>query len=92
MGLGSAWEFTEVSSSRRSSDTTLVSFNGWQYLRLSAGWDLRDMHYYRSAFGAFGTVALSQYDSRKDAAGTHQLSSAPIHAWIQLGVRLVLGP
>jgi hypothetical protein len=92
VGLGSAWEFTEVSSSSRSSDMRLVSFNGWQYLRLSAGWDLRDMHYYRSAFGVFGTVALSQYDSAHDASGTHHLSSAPTHAWIQLGLRLVLGP
>jgi hypothetical protein len=92
IGVGSAWEFTEVSSSSRSSDAKLVSFNGWQYLRLSAGWDLRDMHYYRAAFGVFGTVALCQYDSAKDVAGTHQLSSATTHAWIQLGLRLVLGP
>jgi hypothetical protein len=92
IGVGSAWEFSEVSSSSRSSDARLVSFNGWQYLRLSAGWDLRDMHYYRAAFGIFGTVAFCQYDSATDAAGTHHLPSAPNHAWIQLGLRLVLGP
>jgi hypothetical protein len=92
VAVGSAWELTEVSSSSSSSSATLVTLTGWQYLRLSAGWDLRDMHYYRSAFGFFGMVALSRYDSAQDVTGTHQIPSVATHAWIQLGVRFVLGP
>jgi hypothetical protein len=92
IALGSAWEFTEVSSSRSSNDATLVKSSGWQYLRLSAGWDLRGMHLYRSAFGIYGLAALGRYDTTEDVAGTHQLSPASTHAWIQLGVRFVLGP
>jgi hypothetical protein len=92
IAVGSAWEFSEVSSSSSSIEATPVKFSGWQALRLAAGWDLRNMHLYRSAFGVFGLVALGRYGSMEDAAGTHHLSSAPIHAWIQLGVRLVLGP
>jgi hypothetical protein len=90
IAVGSAWEFTEFSSN--TSSATQVSFTGWQYLRLSGGWDLRNMHYYRTAFGVFGLVALGQYTSAKDVAGTHQISSVTSHAWVQLGVRLVLGP
>jgi len=92
IAVGSAWEFTEVSSSSSSSDARLVTYSGWQVLRLSAGWDLRGMHLYRSAFGVYGLVALARYDSAEDTAGTHQLSPASTHAWIQVGLRFVLGP
>jgi hypothetical protein len=92
IAVGSAWEFSEVSSSSSSNDARLVKYSGWQYLRLAAGWDLRRMNLYRSTFGLFGLVALGRYDSMEDAAGNHHISSAPVHAWIQLGVRLVLGP
>lgn len=92
VAVGSAWEFTEVSSSSRSNDARLVKYSGWQYLRLSAGWDPRGMHFYRSSFGVYGVVALARYDTVEDSAGTHHLSPASTHAWFQLGARFMYGP
>jgi hypothetical protein len=92
VAVGGAWAFTELTSSSRSNDARLVKYSGWQYLRLAAGWDVRSMHLYRSAFGLYGLLALGRYDTAEDAAGTHHLSPASTHAWMQLGIRFVLGP
>jgi hypothetical protein len=92
VAVGSAWEFSEVSSSSRSNDARLVKYSGWQYLRLSGGWEPRGMHLYRSAFGVFGVVTLARYDTAEDAAGTHHLSPTSTHASFQLGARFIYGP
>jgi hypothetical protein len=90
VAVGTGWESTEVSDSEFSDNPRQVTLSGWEYLRFTAGIDFRGNG--TVGWGAYGLVALGRYSTVEDASGTRHLSSAPTHAWIQVGVRTVFGP
>jgi hypothetical protein len=73
--------------------TSTLTFAGWEWLKLAAGWDLRLSHWF--GLGAFVGYSLGTYGS-VSGDGPYlvatDLGAGKTHGWWMLGVRTVLFP
>jgi hypothetical protein len=90
VALGSGWESTEVASNNAAVDTKVVTFTGWEWLRLSAGYDFRFNGVL--GLGFFAQASVGRFGTVEDASGKQHLSSAPVHGWFLLATRFMYGP
>ena len=92
VGLGGGFEWLSLSQSTNSASAT-VSANGFEFLMLQAGADVRLTPQF--ALGGFVMLSFTQYGNESIHQGANSLSvdvtDTSIHEWLLFGVRGTVG-
>lgn len=96
---GTGWESTDLTLTPpgydlASEETQTLTFDGWEILKLGAGWDLRLSRW--AGFGAFAYGSVATY-SKVSSDGPEYLAPGELggqraHFWLLGGARFVLFP
>jgi hypothetical protein len=94
LSLGTGWEFGGVTVEHSAADDTstfsdVVSYSGWEYVRLGAGIDFRVSRLL--GFGLYGSFAVGEYSQYEDPTTSHSVARSA-HTTSQVGLRLILFP
>ena len=93
IALGTGYETTGVMA-KGSAGREYISFDGWEVLKLAGGYDFRFTRIF--GIGLFAGVSLATYGnisvSGPEYLSPPVLGDQRLHAWFQLGGRLILFP
>lgn len=89
IAAGTGFAFGNVSYDDSFGSQELITYSGWEVLRLMAGIDLRANPVF--GVGFYGGVSFGRYTSVEDGFGTSHMDGA-MHSTVQAGLRFTLFP
>ncbi len=94
ISLATAWESTGLGIVPPGAEQENVYYDGWEWLRLGAGYDFRLAHAF--GLGGFAGLSFGTYSTLRTAGPTYyfppDIGAHQVHTWFQLGVRAILFP
>ncbi len=88
IAAGTAWESGVVSVHRDPGSDDILSYDGWEMLRLMAGVDWRKAP--ELGFSLYAGVSLGAYSSQRDALGTVSIADPRVHTTLEVGFLCLL--
>lgn len=93
VAIGTGWESTGVLV-KGAAGTQRIAFNGWEALKLAAGYDFRFTRWF--GLGLFAGTSIASYGKASVSGPMYEpapeLGARRVHAWFQVGGRAILFP